>query len=109
MAVNAQLATGTVTTTSAAAFTVPAGQVWKVSAITIQQPAAAVLKTLSVGTGTQATAANIKLSRVIPAGQYSEVIFVPFTVAAAGTIDVLVSAGTTELTYSIQGSKELVA
>lgn len=109
MALNAQLATGTVTTTSAAVITVPAGQLWKVQAITIQQPQSAVAKTFSVGTGTQATAANVKLSRAILAGQYSEVIHVPFTLAAAATLDMIVSAGTTELTYTVQGTKELVA
>lgn len=109
MAVNAQLATGTVTTSNVAVITVPSGQIWKVTAITIAQPSAAVLKTFTVGTGTQATAANVKLARAVPAGTYSEVIFVPFTLAAAATLDMIVSAGTTELTYTVQGTKELVA
>lgn len=108
MGLYTQLATGTITTTSAAAFTVPTGQVWKVQSITIMQPAAAVAKIVSMGTGTQATAANIKIQRTIT-GAYSEVIFPNMAVTAAGTFDVLASAGTTEVSYSIHGTKDLVA
>lgn len=109
MSLNAQLATGTITTTSAAAFTVPAGQVWRIASITLMQPAAAVAKVISMGTGTQATAANIKIQRTYAAGAQSEILFPGFVVAAAGTFDVLASAGTTECTYSLHGTKDLVA
>lgn len=109
MSLNAQLASGTITTTSAAAFTVPSGQVWRINTITLMQPAAAVAKVVSLGSGTQATAANIKIQRTYAAGAQSEILAPAFVVAAGGTFDVLASAGTTECTYSIHGVKDLVA
>lgn len=109
MSLPAELATGTVTTSDVAVITVPASQLWNVQYVTIQQPSTGVLKTFSIGRGTTATAANVKLSRVIAAGQYSEVILAPFKLAAAQTLNMVVSAGTTELTYTVQGTKDLVA
>lgn len=104
-----QLASGTFTTTSAAAITVPAGQAWEVRNIFISQPVGAVAKVASIGLGTQATPANVKISRSLAAGQYSENISAPIALPAAGTLDVLASAGTTELTYLIEGYKRLLA
>lgn len=113
MSLPSELGSGTFTTSDAVILTgaavVPAGQLWNVQYITIQQPSTGVLKTLSIGRGTTATAANVKLSRVIAAGQYSEVILAPFKLAAGQGLNGAVSAGTTELTYTIQGTKDLVA
>jgi hypothetical protein len=110
MSLMAQLGTGTVTTTDAAIVAaVPSGQLHKVQYITIQQPAGSTAKVLKIGTGTTATAANVKLTRSIPAGFYSEVILAPFTLAAAATLNAVVDTGTTELSYSVQGTKDLVA
>ncbi len=104
-----ELASGTVTTTDAAVITVPASQLWEVRSITIAQPAAAVLKTWSLGRGTTATAANVKAARSLAAGLYSEVIFIPLALVATQTLNMVVSAGTTELTYTVQGYKKLLA
>lgn len=104
-----ELASGTVTTSDVAVITAPAGELWEVRYITIQQPAAGVLKTFSVGRGTTATAANVKISRAIAAGQYSEVIYAPFGLVPAQTLNMVVSAGTTELTYTVQGFKSKIA
>lgn len=104
-----ELATGTVTTSDVAVITVPASQLWEVRTITIAQPAAAVLKTFSLGRGTTATAANVKAARSLAAGIYSEVIAIPIALVAAQTLNMVVSAGTTELTYTVQGYKTLLA
>ena len=59
MALLSELASGTISTTDAAVITVPAGQLWKVQYITFAQPASGLAKTVSVGRGTTATAANV--------------------------------------------------
>lgn len=106
-----ELFKGTVTTTSVAIITVPASQLWEVRSVTIQQPSAAVLKTFALGRGTLTTVADADciVSRSLAAGLYSEVIFVPIALVAAATLDALVSAGTTELTITVQGYKTLLA
>ncbi len=104
-----ELASGTVTTSDVAVITVPASQLWEIRSITIAQPAAAVLKTWSLGRGTTATAANVKFARALAAGVYAEVIFIPLALVAAQTLNMVVSAGTTELTYTVQGYKTLIA
>jgi hypothetical protein len=108
MSLNAELATGTVTTSNVAVITVPAGQLWKAAFITVQQPTGSTAKLFRVGRGTTATAANVKAAKSIPAGLYSDVFMLPFTLAAGQTLDLIVDTGTTELTYTIQGTKDLV-
>jgi hypothetical protein len=109
MAALLELASGTVTTSDVAVITVPASQIWEVRSITIAQPSTGALKTFSLGRGTTATAANVKFSRAIPAGVYGEVIFIPLALVAAQTLNMVVSAGTTELTFTVQGYKTLLA
>jgi hypothetical protein len=111
MALLLQLAVGTVTTTSVAVITVPANQIWEVRNIFIQQPSTAVLKTVAIGRGTLTTVADADaiISRSLAAGIYSENISCPIALAAAATLDMLVSAGTTELTYCVEGYKTLLA
>jgi hypothetical protein len=50
----------------------------------------------------------VKAAKSIPAGLYSDVFMLPFTLAAGQTLDLIVDTGTTELTYTIQGTKDLV-
>lgn len=111
MALLLELAKGTVTTTSVAVITVPASQLWEVRTIYIQQPSTGVLKTFAVGRGTLTTVADADavISRSIAAGIYSEIIHCPIALVAAATLDLLVSAGTTELTYLVEGYKTLLA
>lgn len=105
MALLVELAKGSVTTSDAAVITVPASQLWEVRSIAIFQPAAAVLKVWTVGLGTTATAVNVKLGRSLAAGFYSEVISFPCALDPTDTLNMVVSAGTTELTYLIEGYK----
>jgi hypothetical protein len=109
MSLPAELASGTVTTSNVAVITVPAGQVWKVNFITVQQPTGSTAKLFRVGRGTTATAANVKMAKSVPAGLFSDVYPAPFTLSAGQTLDLIVDAGTTELTYTVQGTKDIVA
>lgn len=107
-----ELATGTVTTSDVAVITVPAGEVWEVRYVTIQQPAASTAKNYKIGRGTTATAANVKANRSsaqLTTAAYSEVIFLPLGLVAAQTLNMVVDAGTTELSYTVQGYKNKVA
>lgn len=104
------LASGNFTDTDAAVITVPANQIWEVKNILIQQPTAGVPKVAQIGLGTTATAANVKLSRTLLAGQYSENIFVPIGLVAGATLNLKQSvAANTELTYLVEGYKTLLA
>lgn len=105
-----ELAKGNFTNADAAAITVPAGQAWEVRNIFVQQPTGAVAKVLLIGIGTTATAVNVKISRSLAAGQYSENISAPIALAAAATLNLSESvAANTELTYLIEGFKRLLA
>lgn len=104
------LATGNFTNADAAAITVPANQIWEVQNIYIQQPAGSVAKNVLIGTGTTATAVNVKISRTLAAGQYAENIYCPIALVAAATLNISESvAANTELTYLIEGYKTLLA
>ncbi len=106
-----ELGKGTITTTSVAAITVPANQLWEVRNIFIQQPTTAVAKVVAIGRGTLTTVADADaiVSRNWVAGQQAENVFAPIALVAGATLDVLVSAGTTEVTYCIEGYKTLLA
>lgn len=103
------LATGNFTDTDAAAITVPANQLWEIRTIYIQQPTAGVAKVAQIATGTTGTPVNVKVSRTLAAGQYSEAIFAPIALVAAATLNIKQSvAANTELTYLIEGYKTLL-
>ncbi len=106
-----ELAKGTITTTSVAVITVPASQFWEPKMITIQQPTTAAAKVVAIGRGTLTTVADADalISRNLAAGHYSEVIPVSMGIVAAGTLDMLVNAGTTEVSYAVYGYKTLLA
>jgi hypothetical protein len=105
-----ELAKGTLTTTSVALITVPANQLWEVKNIYLQQPTTAGAKVIAIGRGTLTTVADADavISRNWVAGLQSENVFAPLALAAAATLDGIVSAGTTEVTYLIEGYKTLL-
>jgi hypothetical protein len=110
MSLNAELATGTFTTVDVAIVAaVPSGQLFKSNFLTIQQPAGSTAKLLKIGRGTTATAANVKLTFDIPAGKYSAVLPLPFALPAGATLNGIVDTGTTELSFTVQGTKDIVA
>ena len=112
MSLMLELATGTVTTSDVAVITVPAGEVWEVKYITIQQPGSSTAKNLKIGRGTTATAANVKANRpssLLTTAAYTEVIFLPLGLVAAQTLNMIVDAGTTELSFTVQGFKTKVS
>lgn len=106
-----KLATGTVTTTSVAVITVPAGEIWEVRYCYIQQPTTAAAKIFAMGrnTLTTVTDSDCFLSRNLLSGIYSENIFCPFGMVPADVLHLLVSVGTTELTYDLEGYKRKIA
>jgi hypothetical protein len=106
-----ELAKGTITTTSVAVITVPASQHWEPKMIVIQQPTTAVAKVIAIGRGTLTTVADADalITRNLAAGQYSETIHVNMGLVTAATLDMLVSAGTTEVSYAVYGYKTLLA
>lgn len=106
-----QLGKGTLTTTTAPLITVPAGQIWEVRNIFLQQPTTAVAKVVAIGRGGLTTVADADaiISRNWVAGQQSENVFAPIGLGATDTLDGIVSAGNNEVTYCIEGYKTLLA
>lgn len=102
------LATGTITTSDVAAITVPAGQIWEITSITLQQPTTAVAKIVSIGFGTTATPANVKMSRSLLIGQQFTTDYPGWSLQPAATLNVVASAGTTECVYTVNGLKHVI-
>lgn len=110
MSLSAELANGTFTTADVAIIAaVPAGQLFTTNFLTVQQPTGSTAKLLKIGRGTTATAANVKQTFAIPAGSFSAVYPLPFALAAGQTLNAIVDAGTTELSFTVKGSKDIVA
>jgi copper(I)-binding protein len=110
MSLFTQLAAGQFTTSDAVALTVPAGQVWRAVTITITQASASDTKTCLIGTGTTATAANVRLRQLLTTGTDQTFILAPnLGLVAGATLNVAANGTTLQANYTINGTKDLVA
>lgn len=99
-----------VTTSNAAlGAAVPAGQVWKVVAVSVQHAAAGVAKNVALAIGTTATAANIKKRYNMDAGKSPPTDFPNIVMVAADQLNVVTDAGTSEAIITVTIRKELIA
>lgn len=106
MALYTQLASSTILTTDTA-VSVPAGEVWMVHSITLQQPAAGLAKEIAIAlNGTSLTAANVKTGATFAAGIQRQTLYPGFGVPAGTTINYSASADTGVATISINGFKQ---
>jgi hypothetical protein len=99
------LGTAQINTTDAAVFTVPAGQIWEITAITLTHPAAGVLKNVAIGFGTTATAANVKWNETLTAGVYRNAFYPGWSLQPAATLNTVASAGANEAIITVSGFK----
>ena len=106
MALYTQLAAGTITTTSAVAATVPAGEVWVIHSVTLSQPAAGLAKEIAFKVNAAATLANAEFGASFAAGVQRQTLYPGAGVPAGQTINVICSADTGVCTYVINGFKQ---
>jgi hypothetical protein len=98
-------------TTSNATFgsAVPAGQVWKVVAVSLQHTAAGVAKNVALAIGTTATAANIKKRYNMELGKSPPTDFPNLVLQATEQLNIVTDAGTSEAIMTVTIRKELIA
>lgn len=106
MALYTQLASSAINTTDTS-VNVPAGEVWMVHSITLQQPAAGLAKNILIAlNGTSLTAANVRQTIVFAAGIQNQVIYPGFGLPAGTTINYSASADANVATITINGFKQ---
>lgn len=106
MALYTQLASSTILTTDTS-VSVPAGEVWMVHSITVQQPAAGLAKEISIGlNGTSLTAGNVRERFTFAAGIQSQTKYPGFGLPAGTTINYSSSADTGVATIVVNGFKQ---
>lgn len=88
---------------------VPTGQIWRITAVNIQQPAASDAKTVSLGIGTTATAANVKRRYPLAAGLASAQDFPNLAMVAGDQVNIIADGTTAQAIVTITVSKELIA
>jgi hypothetical protein len=103
------LGTAQINTTDAALFTVAAGQVWEITAITITQPSTAGAKNVAIGFGTTATAANVKWNQALLAGVQGVAFYPGWSLQPAATLNVAASAGANEAIIVVSGIKHPIS
>jgi|SRR3954463_5954896 len=103
------LGTAQINTTDAAVFTVTAGQVWEITAITITQPTTGVPKNIAIGFGTTATAANVKWNQAFAAGVQATAFYPSWSLQPAATLNVAASAGANEAVIVVSGFKHPIS
>lgn len=110
MALITSLGSQAVTTTNATlGSAVPTGQIWRVVAVNIQQPAGSVAKTISLAIGTTATAGNVKRRYSLSAGVATAQDFPNLALVAADQLNVVADTGTSEAVITVTVAKDLVA
>src|SRR6185503_9749470 len=99
------LGTAQINTTDAAVFTVTAGQVWEITAITITHPSTGLAKNIAIGFGTTATAANVKWNQAFAAGVQSTAFYPGWSLQPAATLNVVSSADANIAIIVVSGFK----
>jgi hypothetical protein len=99
-----------VTTTNATlGIAVPPGQIWRVRAVNIQQPAGSAAKNIALAFGTTATAANVKRRYPLLSGLQTAQDFPDLIMVATDQVNVITDAGTNEAVISVTVIKELIS
>lgn len=99
------LGTGTVNTSDGVLFTVSAGQIWEVTAVTITHPSTGVLKNVAIAFGSTGTPANVKWNETMTAGVYRNAFYPGWSLQPAATLNTLASAGANEAVITVSGFK----
>lgn len=87
---------------------VPAGQIWRVRAVNIQQPAGSAAKNIALAIGTTATAANVKRRYALASGLQGAQDFPDLVMVAGDQVNVITNLGTNEAVCSVTVIKKLV-
>lgn len=88
---------------------VPTGQVWRITAVNVQQPAAGDAKVVQLAIGTTATAVNIKRSYSLAAGVAVAQDFPQLVMVAADQVNVVQVGGTTaQAVITVTVAKDLI-
>ena len=104
------LGSAAVTTTNATlGSAVPAGQLWRVRAVNIQQPSAGLAKKIAIGFGNTTTAGNVKRRYDVSAGQQNLQDFPDLVMAAGDQINMACDTDTGVAIVSVTVIKELIA
>ncbi len=99
-----------VTTTNATlGVAVPAGQIWRVTAVNLQQPTGSDAKTVSLAIGTTATAGNVKRRYSLAAGLSSAQDFPNIAMVAGEQLNVVGDGTTAQAIITITVAKDLIA
>jgi hypothetical protein len=110
MAINQRLVSAQVNTTDTASSAIPTGQVAVVRSIIYHQATGAVAKTLNFAVNaTSVTAANVRRSIAVPAGQSSAEIYPNLVLAAGETLNFSASAGANEAAITVNISRDLAS
>jgi hypothetical protein len=98
-------------TTANATFgvAVPTGQIWRIVAINVQQPAASDAKVISIAIGTTATAANVKRQYSLAAGVATAQEFPNIVLVAADQVNIIATGTTAQAVVTITVAKDLIA
>ena len=98
-----------VTTSNATlGIAVPTGQIWRITAVNIQQPSGAA-KVIALAIGTTATAVNVKRKYPLGGGQQTAQDFPGLVMVAGDQVNVITDAGTNEAVMSVTVAKDLIA
>jgi hypothetical protein len=109
MSIPLQLFSGVLAATDTVACTVPAGQMWRVSSITLSQPTGAATATASVAlNGTSLTAANVRLLQTLTTGSAQAYSLFPGFVLPPGTTLNASCTTAAQTNMTINGTKEVI-
>jgi hypothetical protein len=88
---------------------VPTGQIWRIVAVNLQQPATADAKTVALAIGTTATAANVKRRYSLTGGLATAQDFPDIPMVAGDQVNVVGDGTTAQAVITVTVEKELVS
>lgn len=98
-----------VTTTNATlGSAVPSGQIWRIVAVNIQQPAGSDAKTIALALGTTATAVNVKRRYSLTAGLAQAQDFPNIAMVAGDQVNVIGDGTTAQAVITVTVAKDLI-
>jgi hypothetical protein len=106
----APLGSQAVTTSNATlGIAVPAGQIWRILAVNVQQPTGSDAKEVALAIGTTATAANIKRRYSLGSGFATAQDFPNIAMVAGEQVNVLGTGTTAQAVITVTVAKDLIA
>lgn len=110
MSLITQLGSQAATTSNATlGSAVPAGQVWCITAVNIQQPTGSDAKTVSLALGATTTAGNVKRRYSLAAGLASAQDFPGIAMVAGDQVNIIADGTTAQAVVTVTVAKDLVA